>query len=109
MAQKHTPTPWRLGPFHKKDGSVAIHAKGESVFHMAPFASSEERAEANAAFIVKAVNAHEGLVKALERAITYIELTCDEEAGEEAAEAKHDLDMARAALKAADAAGGENG
>lgn len=37
---------------------------------------------------------------ALERAITYVELTYDEEHGEEAAGAKHDLDLCRQALRA---------
>jgi hypothetical protein len=36
---------------------------------------------------------------ALAVAITYVELTCDEESGEEQAEAKHDLDACRAALQ----------
>ena len=37
---------------------------------------------------------------ALERAITYIEFTVNEEGGEEAAEAAHDLRECRAALAA---------
>lgn len=41
-----------------------------------------------------------GLRELLGRAATYVELTYDEEAGEEAAEAKRDLDDIRAALKA---------
>lgn len=36
--------------------------------------------------------------EALERAITYIELSYDETDGEESAEAKRDLELARAAL-----------
>jgi hypothetical protein len=40
----------------------------------------------------------DALRKALARAITYIELVYEDEAGEEAAAAKHDLDLTRRAL-----------
>jgi hypothetical protein len=47
----------------------------------------------------KALLSHiDALRKALARAITYIELVYEDEAGEEAAAAKHDLDLARRAL-----------
>jgi hypothetical protein len=63
MTQKHTPTPWG-----------ASHAKRHSLVHNVPLGReyqvrvevTGESHEANAAFIVRAVNAHDDLVKALE-------------------------------------------
>lgn len=60
----HTPTPWQdrgsnsMG-HHHQIGSVHSKLMVAEVFGM------DGRAEANAAYIVKAVNAHEGLVEAL--------------------------------------------
>jgi hypothetical protein len=67
------------------------------------FPPDEQRA--NAALIASAptdlqacISHIDALRKALARAITYIELVYEDEAGEEAAAAKHDLDLARRAL-----------
>jgi hypothetical protein len=68
----HTPTPWEL---FDCNGIIAIRnprarsSKSEIIFWSGFDASHYPRqAAANAAFIVKAVNNHEALVKALERA-----------------------------------------
>jgi hypothetical protein len=42
------------------------------------------------------------LLEALRKAVTYVELTVSEECGEEAAEAQHDLNTARAAIAKAE-------
>lgn len=55
----------------------------------------------------KRAEAWEAMVSALDRAVTYVELTYSEEAGEEAAEAKHDLDRCRAAQRLAEEADGD--
>jgi hypothetical protein len=93
--QRHTPTPWEVRTNYRAAhrGDIWSACKG---FPSRPVASTvgqenaDERA-ANAAFIVKAVNAHEQLVKALQQIALF-----DDTSGE----------VARAALKAADADGG---
>ena len=59
----HTPTPWEV-----KDHSY-IFANKKLVGRIQGFTLSDETNEANAAYIVKAVNAHEGLVKAAKNAL----------------------------------------
>jgi hypothetical protein len=70
MEAKHTPTPWRvvnstlikdeLMPFDRDEGETALIATAGG--------HTTARAEANAAFIVRACNAHDKLIEALELA-----------------------------------------
>ncbi len=69
MSGKHTPTPWSV----PKTDTVAVVAEGNDYERRRRVVTrtlykphQRARAEANAAFIVKAVNAHDKLVKALE-------------------------------------------
>lgn len=66
--QKHTPTPWTVGPANQKaheDSHAGIH--GADGFIVAEVQADVEElpAGANAAFIVKACNSHDALVEAL--------------------------------------------
>lgn len=61
----HTPTPWRISEFEQGaggDARVVMGADGFSVAHLMDRSATEH--EADAAFIVHAVNAHDDLVKA---------------------------------------------
>ena len=73
METKHTPTPWKA-----EKGRTVMHVTGQH-FVVCQISTTgyrgdtpedkrmyAERAEANAAFIVRAVNAHDELVAALE-------------------------------------------
>jgi hypothetical protein len=71
--QKHTPTPWRASKARKSSNFCAYVAFVQTVDPASVLAKvsggptdDREVAEANAAFIVRAVNAHDDLVKALE-------------------------------------------
>jgi signal transduction histidine kinase len=72
MTTKHTPTPWILD----EERGKLMDADGEFVTHISLTRYVDERrdpeAEANAAFIVRAVNAHEKLVAALRTAHYYL-------------------------------------
>lgn len=73
MTIKHTPTPWKLGGTHRStQGRVIVSttAPFEIVAEAYDFNKYDRDAEkeSNAALIVRAVNAHAELVKALERA-----------------------------------------
>jgi len=66
MGTVHTATPWKNhGPNDK--GRCLIADTGDSGI-CEVFIGVNERGEANAAFIVRACNAHDDLVKALQRA-----------------------------------------
>lgn len=62
---EHSPTPWHV---FKDDFLIVCFGEGDSICDCAPGSPfiSFAIAEANAAFIVKAVNNHEALAKALE-------------------------------------------
>ena len=64
----HTPTPWKQRPI-KLDGYTAYADIGTDT-HLAAtaYGNTEEKALANAAFIVQACNSHEALINALELA-----------------------------------------
>lgn len=68
----HTPTPWMVRPDSREIWSAMLSESNRMVAQVAaaPFAPYPTSAEgnANAAFIVRAVNAHDDLVKALEEA-----------------------------------------
>ena len=78
METKHTPTPWKA-----EKGRTVMHVTGQH-FGVCQISTTgyrgdtpedkrmyAERAEANAAFIVRAVNAHDELVAALEDVRAY--------------------------------------
>lgn len=101
---KHTATPWFVNRLHndprdtvfKKDRTVCASDNDGSVFAVAYCDyHTPELAEANAAFIVTAVNAHDDLVAALKAAHEAIELAiCI------ANEAANEWDAAPAGMKA---------
>lgn len=69
----HTPTPWEVTPTLGKLAITRPHTTAgiafDSICHMD--SSDDIDPEANAAFIVKAVNSHEELLKALKKARDY--------------------------------------
>lgn len=73
---EHSPLPWAIRPHQYDDwgfvrgadGHIACIARGEGIdTHDAHRSAGTDPYQANAALIVKAVNAHEALVKALQR------------------------------------------
>ena len=62
--QTHTPTPWKL----EYDGSIRRQSDNVLLMRLPPSNAdlSHEQNKANAAFIVRAVNAHEALIEALD-------------------------------------------
>lgn len=89
MNSKHTPTPWHLGGTKNmivfaEDGWAIANA----VVHHNK--SGFEKMEANAAFIVKAVNCHEELICALEDCQeTVCAKYCDEVMGDHCEECRN--------------------
>lgn len=115
MAAKHTPTPWAvedpLGP-----EILSIVAGGPQVYdwvHIAQISATGDRdegdapisqAKANAALIVRAVNAHDDLVEAVRAGILCLEATVKTMRGYPIEEHyKRQLIQARAALTKAEA------
>jgi hypothetical protein len=84
---EHTPTPWHQGSSMHGDRKHMIFAEGYALCICEPDqrdrASAGERAlqEANAAFIVKAVNLHGELVSALEKYVSWWDRNPDAKAG----------------------------
>jgi hypothetical protein len=79
---EHTPTPWRND--QKPDALIVCDAEGGSIADCAPPGPwmSHKVALANAAFIVKAVNNHDALVKALDGMVNmYADLVNSGDAG----------------------------
>jgi len=67
MEAKHTPTPWHVGG---RDGRIFYAADGYAVSDATVFHGRHEGEHtANAEFIVRACNAHDDLVKALQGVI----------------------------------------
>ena len=65
----YTPTPWHQ---HDMEFGIICGPKGQGVADCkSPYISSESQS-ANAAFIVKAVNAHEALLQALKYASRFL-------------------------------------
>ena len=65
---KHTPTPWEkceAGDYSDYDGDSIILLGDDISCRVAAVFGADEKAEANAEFIVRAVNAHDALVTAL--------------------------------------------
>lgn len=89
-AQAVSPLPWK--PAHPRE---IVDAKGATVAiisGMKPVGTARN----DAAFIVRAVNAHQAMVDALERALRFIQTCVDEEAIDDGA-----ADEINAALSAA--------
>jgi hypothetical protein len=87
----HTPTPWHTGSTNHTELVMGFRDNIECVISESDpeLDMPMDEAAANAAFIVKAVNSHDALVKALRKALNYIEntenelgiqLTCGDEA-----------------------------
>jgi NCAIR mutase (PurE)-related protein len=64
---KHTPTPWVVTTDSSGFTAINNHDNFRSDFPLATMCKGMTQGEANAAFIVKAVNNHEALVSALEK------------------------------------------
>lgn len=83
MKTAHTPTPWNLsanGNINYADRIIVhgTHINGHDIRNPAyanpkQLLAQDDGGEANAAFIVKAVNCHDGLVRALEDALEAVE------------------------------------
>lgn len=80
MENKHTPTPWYVSKLDKVSINADCGSDGLIPVMIPPLADDfighpsrfENQFEANAAFIVKACNAHDELVKALSEAQQYL-------------------------------------
>lgn len=66
MKQKHTPTPWA-----KTESFQIVKPQGNTALELADicYVGDEAVAEANAEFIVRACNAHDELVEALQKCL----------------------------------------
>jgi hypothetical protein len=90
-AGKHTPLPWRfIGGADNTEtdkglrcGTIVCDHENTGAYHVARIWNDANRVNgpANAALIVRAVNAHEVLVKALQEARTVLEF-CDHPSGQ---------------------------
>lgn len=106
--QTHTPTPWwvedrRKVPLHAGGGALQIQAKhrGEgSSFCIATINTPFETPEANATLIVRAVNCHDDLVKALREMLACPDIADNDRKKEETHAAER---LARAAIARATA------
>ncbi|MFK4647174.1 hypothetical protein ABIF96_005748 [Bradyrhizobium ottawaense] len=68
---EHTPTPWVAEPEYENGNPTYIHKDGHGIADCSMGYGMED--DANAAFIVKAVNNHEALVDRLKEARLQIE------------------------------------
>lgn len=73
---EHTPTPWRLGRRSAYDALTVIETADDYIADCTDMIGSE-RDEANAAYIVKAVNSYAAMVEAL-HALGMVALQTDE-------------------------------
>jgi hypothetical protein len=109
MSAKHTPTPWRIctnaqfsSEVETADGSLSIalaHAKGHDLLPDAYEAPEDDVSDANAAFIVRACNAHDDLVAALEAVDKHLKAYGTDTIGPETAKV---WDQVRSALVKSD-------
>lgn len=84
--EKHTPTPWKienqkgknLGGMIMQQPPYIVSQKGNAVCSMGGGSVFYENAEANAAFIIRAVNSHGELLAALKTARSIILHDIDE-------------------------------
>lgn len=100
MTTKHTPTPWFLSGPHN-DGSAGIYTTANPSVDSSVAAFSDV-GEANAAFIVRACNAHDELVAALENTLQFAK-ACQHMSEDKLMRQaiQHDIDKAEAALRKA--------
>jgi len=90
MTTPHTPTPWfQDGSAIREEASDLIVCRASDGGHLTEVLLTGDQIEANAAFIVRAVNAHDDLVKAL-KALT----DCFDESGELCETAQDQLSVA---------------
>ncbi|MDR0250671.1 MAG: hypothetical protein LBI35_05105 [Burkholderiales bacterium] len=89
MSAKHTQAPWLV---HQGDDYISVYRGGQSIDD-GIFVDNIDDA--------KLIAAAPDLLEALKHAESYVELVYMDEGGEEAAEAKHVLELARAAIAAA--------
>ncbi len=69
---KHTPTPWHVGI--KQAGIIVYDEKGWAICDCKVFHGEESgEPKENAAFIVKAVNSHEALLRAAKHALQFLD------------------------------------
>ena len=63
---RHTPTPWKItSPNYPQHQRVIFHREGDRHEKVATLNEGSISADANAEFIIRAVNNHEALVEAL--------------------------------------------
>lgn len=93
----HRPTPWQI-----EKGTLYLSTMHPSpIFELVPLLGDENEHQANAAHIVKCVNAHDGLVAALELADEW--LSCVEDHLQDSPQFKQDREQINAALAKAGA------
>lgn len=82
MSTKHTPTPWAVTPIGQGTNDFCIHAAGIpwQLAYLAANSQIDWPVEANAAFIVRAVNSHDDLVAALKEARSMLKVVSIDEA-----------------------------
>jgi hypothetical protein len=98
----HTPTPWSHYDDTGPDGKTGRHeivAIGKTVARIYATKGMEAEDAANAALIVKAVNAFDPLVSALERLIDNVETGSYESTGQAVEEARAALSLAKDGTK----------
>lgn len=93
---EHTPTPWHVGTGGGHASKIIYDAAGDAVADAKTYhgLGAAGEAEANAAFIVQAVNAHAALVAALETMESFFGLS-DKPGKVEKAEVRAALKLAR--------------
>jgi hypothetical protein len=72
IMSKHTPTPWSFRELRGDDGLGYIEADGHDIIHAGVRDLDAETNRANAAFIVRAVNAHDKLANAMEDILAFL-------------------------------------
>jgi hypothetical protein len=68
---EHTPTPWHRNIPPASKYNTIFSGRNTHVLHLSSSGLDNKEIEANADFIVRAVNAHDDLVAALEAVIDY--------------------------------------
>ena len=74
----HTPTPWSIDKETINDPDVVIESKSGCFVAQVSSDADDTEAQANAAFIVRAVNAHEELLDNIRQAIRALEAGLDD-------------------------------
>ena len=100
MTQSHTKTPWRVRDSGRSWIDITQEMSKFEIAHIKALTHNRKEYEANAAFIVKAVNCHDELMDALENAIDMLRFHC-QPSNAMAGEYMDALNQADAALAAA--------